>query len=474
MFRPLLLLALLTTPALATAQEPAKARKPNIILINIDDLGYADIGPFGSTKNRTPNLDRMAREGRKLTSFYAAPVCTPSRAALMTGCYAVRVGLPNVLFPGNTTGISAKEITLPTLLRQLGYRTMHIGKWHLGDQTEFLPMKHGFEHYFGIPYSNDMGPAADGSHSNLGAPLPKNPKVDQPPLPLVRDDKVVERLRGPEQATLLTRYTQEAVKYVGENADRPFFLYFAPHAVHFPLYPGKEFQGKSKNGLYGDWVEEVDDSVGKIIEAVRERKLDRDTLVIFTSDNGGTPRAVNAPLRGFKTSTLEGGMRVPTIVWWPGRVPANSSTGEIAGMIDWLPTLVPLAGGTAPKDRVLDGKDIASLFFDAEPKTVHEHFAYYKGLKLEAVRAGVWKFDLIGGKLYNLADDIGEKTDVAAAHPDVVGRLRKLAEQIAADLGDGKAGPGCRPSGRVSVGRPIIDHEGNPRPDVAAGQKKFE
>ncbi len=320
-------------------------------------MGYADIGPFGSTLNRTPNLDRMAAEGRKLTCFYAAPVCSPSRAALMTGCYPKRsLPIPHVLFPGNDVGLDPREVTVAELLKEQGYVTGIIGKWHLGDQPEFLPTRQGFDTFFGLPYSNDMGPAEDGVKSNLGDPLPKNKAKGkgQPPLPWLRNETVVKRVLADDQTTLVARYTEEAVEFIKKNKDKTFFLYLPHNAVHFPIYPGKAFQGKSNNGIYGDWVEEVDGSVGQVLDTLRELKLDRNTLVIFTSDNGGTPRAVNAPLRGFKGSTWEGGMREPTIAWWPGKIPAGTSTDAITGMIDILPTLVKLAGGEAarrPQDR---------------------------------------------------------------------------------------------------------------------------
>lgn len=478
MANPSLILSLVlgvSSLAVANPLWSETPKRPNLVVINIDDLGYADIGPFGSKLNRTPHLDRMAREGRKLTCFYAAPVCSPSRSSLMTGCLPVRVGIPQVLFPGFATGINADEHTLAELLRGQGYATFCIGKWHLGDQLAFLPTRHGFDHYFGIPYSNDMGPASEGARSNLGdkIKLPKAGVKDHPPLPLLRDETVVERVRGNEQTTMTTRYTDEAVKFLQQKHDRPFLLYLAHNAVHFPLYPGKDYQGKSKNGLYGDWVEEVDASVGRVLDAVRA--LGGATLVLFTSDNGGTPRAVNAPLRGFKASTFEGGMREPTIVWWPGKVPPGTATDEITGMIDILPTFVRLAGGTLPKDRVIDGKDAWPLYSGEQGAKGHAFFPYYLGNKLHAVREGPWKFDLFnGGKLYNLFDDIGESKDVAAAHPDVVERLRALAARITADLGDGKAGPGCRPPGRVMDARPIFDANGNVRPDLPGTIRHFD
>ncbi len=454
------------------AEKPEPSKKPNFILINIDDLGYADVGPFGSQRNRTPNLDRMAEQGRRLTCFYAAPVCSPSRASLMTGCYPKRaLSIPHVLFPGNSVGLAADEVTVAELLKQQGYTTGIVGKWHLGDQPEFLPTRQGFDSYFGLPYSNDMGPAADGVKSNLGAPLPKTQGKGQPPLPLLRDETVLGRVLAEDQTQLVARYTEEALQFLRANRDKPFFLYLPHSAVHFPLYPGKNFQGKSGNGLYGDWVEEVDWSVGQVLDAVRELNLAERTLVIFTSDNGGSLRhgAVNLPLRGGKGSTLEGGMRVPTIAWWPGKIPAATHTDAVTGMMDILPTLVKLAGGELPADRKIDGGDIWPLLSAAtDAASPHETFYYYRGLKLEAVRNGPWKLHLAKGELYDLAKDIGEAHNVADENPQVVQRLRMLAEQMDGDLGVEGKGPGCRPLGQVDDARPLIDHEGNVRPGFEA------
>ena len=391
---------------------------PNFIFINIDDLGYADVGPYGSKLNRTPHLDRMAREGRKLTCFYAAPVCSPSRAALMTGCYPKRsLSIPHVLFPANDVGLAPEEITVAELLKQQGYATACIGKWHLGDQPEFLPRRQGFDYYFGLPYSNDMGPAEDGVKSSLGDPIPKKRGSGQPPLPWLRNETVLQRVLAHDQTTLVARYTEEAVTFIRDHQDKRFFLYLPHSAVHFPIYPGKAFQGKSNNGIYGDWVEEVDWSAGQVLDAVRRLGLSDSTLVIFTSDNGGTRRAVNAPLRGNKGSTWEGGVRVPTIAWWPGKIPAGTQTDAVTGMMDVLPTFVKLAGGRLPADRKLDGADVWPLL-SGEPgaKSPHDVFYYYRGLKLEAVRSGPWKLHLAKGELYHLENDVGESTNLAAAN----------------------------------------------------------
>jgi arylsulfatase A len=470
---------LLAPPAVLRAVD---VLKPNLLIINIDDLGYGDIGPFGSTLNRTPNLDRMAAEGRRLTTFYAAPVCSPSRAALMTGCYPKRVlPIPHVLFPGNDVGLAPSEITVAESLKSVGYVTGIVGKWHLGDQPEFLPTRQGFDRWFGLPYSNDMGPAADGIKSNFGDPLPAMSKNPQPPLPLMRGETVLQRVLAEDQTQLVTRYTEEALRFMQAHKDERFFLYLAHSAVHFPLYPGERFRGKSANGLYGDWVEEVDWSVGEVLNALRGHGLAEKTLVIFTSDNGGTARAVNRPLRGNKGSTWEGGVRVPAIAWWPGKVPAGTSSDAICGMFDVLPTFAALGGAKVPGDRKIDGADIRSVLMgDADVPGPHEVFYYYRGLELEAVRDNEWKLVLsnAGGngrskagvkagdsaRLFNLKTDIGESTDVASQHPEIVDRLEKLVAKMKDDLGTSGLAPGCRPLGKVNNPQLLIGHDGKVRP----------
>jgi arylsulfatase A len=446
--------------------------KPNFIVINIDDMGYADIGPFGSKLNRTPNLDRMAKEGRRLTSFYAAPVCSPSRAALMTGCYPKRaLPIPHVLFPANDVGLSPKEVTVAEVLKAAGYATGIIGKWHLGDQPEFLPLKQGFDTYFGLPYSNDMGPASDGVKSDLGKPLPNGKGKGQPPLPLMRNNTVVKRVMPDDQQSLVEIYTDEALQFIAKHKTAPFFLYLPHNAVHFPIYPGKKWAGKSPNGIYSDWVEEVDWSVGRILDTLREQGLAERTLVIFTSDNGGTPRAVNAPLRGNKGSTLEGGMRVPTIAWWPGKIPPATVCDAITGMFDILPTFAALAGGQVPTDRKIDGANIwPQLSSDKQVPAAHETFYYYRGFRLEAVRHGDWKLQLSlekrpseKAKLYNLRTDIGEVTDVADANPAIVSKLQTLVVAIKDDLGLDGIAPGSRELGKVENAQPIIGYDGKVR-----------
>lgn len=472
----------------------AAAPRPNLIIINIDDLGYGEIGPYGG-RNRTPELDRMAMEGRKLTSYYAAPVCSPSRSALMTGCYPKRVlPIPGVLFPGAEVGLNPADPTIAEVLKSAGYVTAAIGKWHLGDQKPFLPTSRGFDTYLGLPYSNDMGPASEGVKSSRGAPLPGEKagktvaakalpaeekgtgiRGGQPPLPLLENGKVIGRVRADEQLQLARRYTERAVSFVREKRDRPFFLYLAHNAVHFPHYPRDEFMGKSGHGLLGDWVQEIDWSVGQILAALREAKLDANTLVLFTSDNGGPVQqgAVNTPLRGSKGTTFEGGMRVPTIVWWPGKIPAGTSTDAISSMMDVLPTFAALAGAKLSPDRKIDGVDQWPAFVGTPAKSPRDSLCYFRGLSLEAVRSGPWKLHLAKGELYHLGDDIAESHNVAAQHADEVKRLRGVAEAMRGDLGTEGIGPGCHELGRVPNPQPLIAADGTVRADAVGATKRF-
>jgi arylsulfatase A len=430
--------------------------KPNVVVIFIDDLGYADVGPFGATKQKTPNLDRMAQEGMKLTSFYAAPVCSVSRAQVMTGCYGVRVSVPGVYFPGGPNGLNPKEETVAERLKALGYATACVGKWHLGDQPEFLPTKQGFDHYFGIPYSNDMQVKAVGGSEVVS--------------PILRDDKVAELMTDEQQSTLVERYTAEATKFITESKDRPFFLYFAHSAVHTPIHPGAAFRGKSSNGRFGDWVEEMDWSVGKVLATLQELKLDENTLVLFTSDNGpwltkGADGGSALPLRGGKGSTWEGGMRVPTIARWPGKIKAGSVSPTVAGTIDIMPTVVAVAGGTVAAEPVIDGRDISPQLFGKTTEAAREAHYYFSGYKLQAVRQGPWKLalstqplgmgkveekeEMPNPRLYNLEKEIGEVTNVADKHPDIVASLRALAEKKEAEIG-GNQPTSRRPAGEVA------------------------
>ena len=462
---------------------PALARQPNVVMIFIDDMGYGDIGPYGATKQRTPHLDRMAKEGMKLTSFYAAPVCSVSRAQMMTGCYGARVSVPGVYFPGQSVGLNPSEVTVAERLKEKGYATQIIGKWHLGDQPDFLPTRQGFDHYLGIPYSNDM--------------LKKSADTKIPVVPLLRDEKIVELMDGDAQTRLVEIYTKEAVDFIGRNKDKPFYLYFAHNAVHTPIHPGAAFAGKSQNGRFGDWVEEVDWSVGQVLEALRSQGLDKDTLVVFTSDNGpwlvkGTDGGSAGPLRGGKGSTWEGGVREPTIAWWPGRVPAGSVNDAVAGTIDLLPTFVSLAGGTVPASPVIDGRDITSILLGQSKDSAREAHYYFAGYDLQAVRQGRWKLAIApqsegmnakkgpklaaGLRLYDLDAEIGEQTDVAAQHPEVVAKLKALADKMAAEIG-GKEPTARRPAGEVKGAKtlyPTADYIPNEpkKPETKAAAKK--
>lgn len=432
--------------------------KPNIVLILIDDMGYGDIGPFGTNDNRTPNLDRLAREGMKFTSFYAAPLCSPSRAQVMTGCYGPRVSITDALRPGGKNGINPTENTVAEFLKSQGYATTCIGKWHLGDQPEFLPTRHGFDHYFGLPYSNDM----ERPSAKDGAMV----------MPLMRDERVVELLAGDDQDRLTERYTDEAVRFIRDNRAHPFFLYLPHTAVHVPIHPGEKFRGHSSGGRYGDWVEEVDWSVGRVLDTLRELKLDGNTLVFFSSDNGPwlskAGDAGNAgPLRGGKGSTWEGGVRVPTLAWWPGRIAPGGVCDAATGNIDCLPTFVALAGGALPEGRKIDGRDLSPLLFGKTNESPRSAQYYYRSQKLEAVRSGKWKLSVgpqlegLGGtvppadaagpgpRLYDLDSDVGERADVAALHPEIVQRMEELRQKMAADIGDGQLGSGVRPAGQV-------------------------
>lgn len=434
------------------------ASGPNLVIVLIDDMGYGDIGPFGATKQRTPHLDRLASEGMRLTSFYAAPVCSVSRAQLLTGCYGARVSVPGVYSPGSRNGLNPAESTIAERLKERGYATACIGKWHVGDQPQFLPTRQGFDRYLGIPYSNDM--------------QRKSRETGERVVPLVRDEKVIELLTEEAQSRIVERYTDEAVAFIREHRDRPFFLYLPHSAVHTPIHPGAAFSGKSANGRFGDWVEEVDWSTGRIVEVLRELKLERNTLLIFTSDNGpwlvkGADGGSAGPLRGGKGSTWEGGVRVPTLAWWPGRIPAGSVCDAVAGTIDLLPTCVALAGGTVPAEPVIDGRDISALLFGKTTQSPREAHYYFAGYTLQAVRQGPWKLaiapqpqtmgkgvadDARGDRprLYNLDEEIGERTNLAAQHPEVVERLQALAKAMGAEIG-GTTPTARRPAGEVEA-----------------------
>ena len=433
--------------------------RPNFILIFADDLGYGDLASYGSTQHRTPRLDRMAAEGRKFTSFYvSASVCTPSRAALLTGSYPRRVTLHkdmetnrSVLFPGGKQGLHPDEVTLAEILREQGYATAAVGKWHLGDQKMFLPTSQGFDSYFGIPFSNDMGEDVF-------------PAGNFPALPLMRDEEVIET--EPDQALLTKRYTEEAIQFIKANQDRPFFLYMPHTMVHYPLYASKDFRGESVNGAYGDATEELGWSVGQILDTLQELGIDGKTLVIFTSDNGAAPvfEGGNGPLRGTKATPWEGGQRVPCLMRWPGRIPAGMESNELVTSLDITPTLARLGGGDMPADRIIDGMDMWPVISGGpEVKSPRDTFYYFQLGNLAAVRWGDWKLPFgrrgpVEGEwqwipvleLYNLEEDLGETTNVAEQNSEVVARLQEIGARARADLGDdatGEAGANTRPPG---------------------------
>jgi len=423
------------------------------VLINCDDLGYGDLGCYGSPLNRTPTLDRLADEGLRFDDFYmASPVCSPSRGALLTGCYPPRIGFGSfdgipVLFPGQPIGLPPDEVSLGRLLSSAGYRTMMIGKWHCGDQPEFLPTNHGFDHYFGLPYSNDMGRQAGDDANGAG----------YPPLPLLWDDEVVEQ--QPDQASLTGRYVTEAVRFLRSAAEGPFFLYLAHMYVHLPIYVQERFARQSRNGAYGAAVESIDWATAVVLQELEALGLADDTIVIFTSDNGsrGVGGGSNLPLRGAKGTTWEGGQRVPCIVRWPGRVAPGRVTEELATAMDLFPTLARLCEAPLPTDRTIDGRDITPLLLDPAATSPHEAFLYYFMDDLEAVRSGRWKLhfakhgEAVAG-LYDLEADPGETTDVLSSHPAVVAELEAHAEQARRSLGDARldrVGADVRPIGRV-------------------------
>ena len=448
-------------------------RRPNIVLINCDDLGYGDLGCYGSEVHDTPRIDQLAREGVRLTSFYmAAPVCTPSRGAMLTGSYPSRIGFDDfgglhVLFPGMRYGLNPDEHTIASVLKDAGYVTEIVGKWHCGDQPEFLPTNHGFDRWFGLPYSNDMGTQigdANIEHAEalkaVGFTPP--PVLPYPPLPLMNGEDVVEK--QPDQTMLTRRYVERSVEFLRENVDQPFFLYFAHMHVHLPLYVEEMFHADSRNGPYGAAVHAIDWATGVLLDELDALGLTDDTIVIFTSDNGALARpgeGSNAPLRGNKARTTEGGMRVPGIVRWPGVVPAGSECDELTTAMDFLPTLAHWAGTSVPDGPVIDGHDIADVITAGAPSP-YETFAYYYSTSLEAVRDQRYKLRLVrrrGGEreliaeLYDLDEDIGETTDIASDHPEIVARLQAAADHFRRELGDGVTGhpgTGRRPNGEVA------------------------
>ena len=460
------LASLMSFQAAAQKTEPAKISLPNIVLIFIDDMGYGDVGCFGATQYNTPNIDRLASTGMRFTNFYVAQaVSSASRAGLLTGCYSNRVGFSGALGPNSSIGINAAEELIPELLSSVGYRNAIVGKWHLGDHYQFLPLQNGFQEYFGLPYSNDMWPVNyDGS--------PVTPENHQRPgnypvLPLISGNEKIREIKTlDDQAQLTTLYTEYAVDFINRNKKNPFFLYLAHSMVHVPLAVSDKFKGKSKQGLFGDVVMEIDWSVGKIMEALQKNGLTENTLVIFTSDNGpwlnfGNHAGSAGGLREGKGCSWEGGQRVPCIMSWPAKIPSGVICNNIASTIDLLPTFCTITGSALPKMKI-DGVNILSLLegnFDANPRDVFYYF--YRKNSLENVRKGQWKLVLphtfrsyegnmpgndgwpgqtTNGKtdyaLFDLRRDPGERYDVKELYPAVVDDLKKLADEMRQDLGD--------------------------------------
>lgn len=434
----LLLLTFVFLQSLAVAQS--KKVPPNIVVIFVDDLGYGDLGVYGHPTIRTPKLDQMAAEGMRFTQFYvAAAVCTPSRAGLLTGRYPVRTGMvhglmkADVLFPNSDIGLPQQEVTIAEVLKEKNYATMAIGKWHLGHLPQYLPTAQGFDSYYGVPYSNDM----DHVRAQDGKPAFWN-------IPLMQNEKIIER--PADQHTLTKRYTEEAVKFIKNNSRKPFFLYLAHSMPHTPIFASAAFEGKSRRGLYGDVVEELDWSAGEIMKTLKDLKLDKNTLVIFTSDNG--PWLVQrenggsaALLREGKGSTWEGGHRVPMIAWWPGKIPAGAVNEDVATALDVLPTAAALANAPLP-DKKLDGYNIWPVLI-ANKQITRDAFMFYRGDQVFAVRDGKWKAHFITQTaypngpleyqktplLYDLDTDPSEKYNVAAKHPEIIQKIKELKER---------------------------------------------
>lgn len=470
---------------LAFPAASAETEKPNIVIIFTDDQGYADVGVFGAKGFKTPHLDRLAKQGRMFSNFHAAQaVCSASRAGLLTGCYPNRIGIHGALGPNSRTGISAGETTLAELLRERGYATAVFGKWHLGDAPKFLPTRHGFDQYFGLPYSNDMWPF----HPALVVLPEGDPRRGRyPDLPLFENEQIVDpRVTAHDQEQLTTSYTQRAVKFIEANRDKPFFLYLAHNMPHVPLFVSDRFRGKTRRGLYGDVIAEIDWSVGQVIAALERTGVRRSTLVIFASDNGpwlsyGAHSGAAVPLREGKGTSWEGGTRVPCIMSWPGKIPAGGKSDRMLMTIDLLPTIAGLTGATLPAHRI-DGANVWPII-SGQPGATNPHSSYwfyYEMNQLQAVTTGdgEWKLVLphqyrtLNGRagrddgmpidygtaqvtapeLYRLAADVSERRNVAAEHPEILDRLLGEAEKARAELGDSltkRTGTGAREPGRL-------------------------
>ena len=474
-------LALADSPARSRRSGDGPRRPPNVVLILMDDMGYADLGCYGASGYETPALDGLAAAGMKFTDFHVAQaVCSASRAALLTGCYSERVGIQGALMPSATIGLGPTEDTVADLLKKRGYATSCVGKWHLGHHRPFLPLQHGFDEYFGLPYSNDMWPV-----DFDGKPAATGTKAGYPPLPLMRGNEQIGVIRTLEdQGTLTSLYTEQALGFIDRNRTRPFFLYLPHSMVHIPLGASRPFRGRSRKGLYGDVMMEVDASVGSLLGRLARYGLEKDTLVIFTSDNGpwlnfGSHAGSAGPLREGKGTAFEGGARVPCLMRWPGRIRPGSVTDRLAASIDLLPTIAAAAGAPLPGNTI-DGVSLLPVLEGEPEANPRRHFFYYYGRQLRAVRKDRWKLVFphtsdscagqepgrdgfpgrivqvqVGLALYDLAADVGETRDIAAAHPDVVVELQALAESAREELGDAlkdRTGKGVREPGRLAPG----------------------
>ncbi len=462
--------------------------KPNIIIIFADDLGYGDLGCYGSKINKTPTLDKMADEGKKFLDFYvSSPVCSPSRSSLLTGCYPQRISFGTfdglrVLFPGQGIGLSTEEDTIAKILKESEYNTKIIGKWHCGDQKEFLPTNHGFDSYFGIPYSNDMGIQIenkdyDPNDSTLG----KVTEWDRPPLPLIRDKEVIQE--QPDQRSIAERYTEDAVRFMRENKENPFFLYLAHMQVHLPLYAAEKFVNESENGDYGACVASIDWSTKVIFDELKELGIDENTIVIFTSDNGSrleNQGGSNGDLRGRKGQTWEGGQRVPCIIRWPKKINPGTECNEIATTMDFLPSITNLIDGKKPSKKI-DGIEMTDLFFSNDNSSKRDSFFYYNEDDLEAFRYKNWKLHIKKegtnvNELYDLSKDIGESNNIFDDNKDIVEELLVSINDCRKELGDKSLnmnGTEVRPAGRVKNPKPLTKFESN-HPYMYAEYDKWE
>lgn len=454
-----------------STSSATNAQPPNIVLIFMDDMGYGDLSCYGASQYKTSNLDRMAAQGIRFTNFMAAQaVSSASRAGILTGCYPNRVGISGALMPDAKIGLNPSEETIAEVVKKRAYKTCAIGKWHLGAVKQFFPLQQGFDEYLGLPYSNDMWPV-----NYDGTPITRESnsrKYNYPPLPLIEGNEEIKEIRTlDDQAQLTTIYTEKAVRFITENKKNPFFLYLAHSMTHVPLAVSDKFKGKSEQGMFGDVMMEIDWSVGEILKALKKNGLDKNTLVIFTSDNGpwlnfGNHAGTTGGLREGKGNSFEGGQREPCLMWWPGRIVPGSICNKLASTIDLLPTIAALTKSPLPEKKI-DGVDISALIFGDEKANPRETFLYYyRRNSLEAVRKGTWKLvfahpgrtytgfkpgaDGFPGPvnesfqfdeaLYDLRRDPGERYNVKEYYPEVVAELKKLADEAREDLGDDLTG----------------------------------